>query len=352
MQSAKKERVLAVLSGEIPDRVPIFEYLIHDGVFGRLGADLVSAGDALGHIAACARCLDICHPVGGPYNPGETTNEDGSVTIFERWMSWHVPAPPQNLPPEQVEAGLKAHIEYLEGVRGGKYPSKEALLEAHRATEAAAGDMLYIAISAGVALPFCNKEDEMLAYADYPGLTEERLRLENALTLERLQATAYKELSPVAIIWDDIAYKNALFYPPEVLERIIFPPLAQICDLLHSRGIKVIFHSDGDVTPVLPSLARCGIDGFNPLEIGAGMGYDTFNRECGGKVALVGGMDAVGVLAHGTVDEVVAETRRLIDTAGRHGGLIAASSSGQIDMGMPTENVMAYFETIWEYGRY
>jgi hypothetical protein len=31
---------------------------------------------------------------------------------------------------------------------------------------------------------------------------------------------------------------------------------------------------------------------------------------------------------------------------------MAASSSGQIDESMPVENVLAYFDTILEYGKY
>lgn len=352
MESSKKERVLAVLNGEIPDRVPVFEYLIHDGVFEHFGIEPISAGNVLGHIAACSKCLDICHPLSGPYEPREEIREDGAKTVYERWMVWNRPAPPQSLPPDTIKAELGRQIERLENSIGGKYPSRDDLLEQARSLESAAGDMVYITISASAALPFCNKEAEILAYADYPELTKKRMRLENAITLKRLQATAYKELSPVAIIWNDIAYKNRLFFPHDVLEHTIFPPLAEICDLLHSRGIRVIFHSDGDVSPVLPSLIRCGIDGLNPLEISAGMNYFAFKREYGRKIALVGGMDAINVLALGSVDEVVEETKRLIDTAGAGGGLIAASSSGEINMGMPAKNITAYFETIWDYGRY
>ena len=358
MANSSKERVLAVLNGEIPDRVPIFEYLIHDGVFKYFGAGEIPIGSTKHHIAACSKCLDLCHPLfGTPYEPGEIIHDDGSKTVVERWMTWNVPAPSQFLmSDDRLKAGIEKQIENCENSLGkiafesGK--AKKDMLEYVRGLEHFTKDMLYISIWAGAALPYGNKETEMLAYADYPELVEKRMRLENTLTLERLQATAYKEISPVAIIWNDIAYKNRLFYPPEILERLYFPALAEICDLFHSRGIRVLFHSDGDVSSALPFLVKCGIDGLNPVEISAGMHYADIKREYGDKIAIVGGMDAVDVLAFGSVDEVEAETKKLIDVAGKGGGLIAASSSGQIDMSMSAENVAAFYETVWDYGKY
>ena len=356
--SSKKDRVLAVLNGEIPDRVPIFEYLIHDGVFNHFGAGEIPVGSTEHHIAACSKCLDLCHPVGGlPHEPHERINDDGSKTIVERWMSWNVPAPSQTVQSDsEIKAGMERQIEHLENSLGKTAAesdkAKKDAAENVRKLETVIGDMVYITAWACTAVPYGNKETGMLAYADYPEIAEKRMRLENTLTLERLQATAYKEISPVAIIWDDIAYKNRLFYSPALLERLYFPALAEICSLFHSRGIRIVFHSDGDVSSVLPNLIQCGIDGLNPVETSAGMHYADVKREYGDKITIVGGMDAVDVLAFGSVDEVVAETKRLIDIAGKGGGLIAASSSGQIDMSMPTENVAAFYETVWDYGRY
>jgi hypothetical protein len=84
---------------------------------------------------------------------GEETREDGSKTIYERWMSWNVPPPSQALAPDQTKAGLKSHIEYLESLLGGKYPPKEDLPANQSSLDTSAGDMVYISISASAALP-------------------------------------------------------------------------------------------------------------------------------------------------------------------------------------------------------
>jgi len=347
MSQSKKECVLAALSGERPDRVPVFEYLIHDGVFDHFGVPRIQPGDTTAHLAACARCLDICHPLfGAPYVPGETTHPDGSKTVLERWNKW-------DLPPANGGDAVRAEWEKIERLERETFPDPghESLLKEARAREAVTNGMVYISCCGSCALPYDNTESSIYLFMDEEELVERRMRAENRLFMDKLQATAYADVSPVAIIWNDIAYKTGLFYSLDLLERYLFPALRDVCALLHERGIKVIFHSDGDVSRALPGLVACGIDGLNPFELCENMCYDTFAETFGDRVTLVGGMDAVQMLAMGTPERVAAETRRLIDVVGKKGRLICASSSGQIDESMPVENVVAYLETISEYGR-
>lgn len=347
MGYTSKDRVLAALSGERPDRIPVFEYLIHDGVLSHFGCPRIAPGDTMAHLAGCARCLDLCHPLSdAPYEPGERLEADGSKMVYERWMNWRVPGAAHR-------DARQAELQRIERLEQGDCvpPSLKELRRQKAARDAVTREMVYISCFGCCALPYDNTEDSIYLFADEPELVGRRMRAENRRLMETLEATAHSEISPVAIIWDDIAYKTGLFYSLEVLERTLFPALREVCDLLHSRGIKVIFHSDGNITQALPGLIACGIDGLNPLERSAGMRVEEFVEHFGGQVALVGGMDAVESLSRGSVHEVVEETRRLIDVAGRKGGLICASSSGQIDESMPTENVVAYLETVWAYGR-
>lgn len=133
------------------------------------------------------------------------------------------------------------------------------------------------------------------------------------------------------------------------MEKLLFPSIYEFYQILHSKGVKVIFHSDGDVSKVLDILVKCGIDGFNPLEISAGMSYESFKERYRDKIALVGGLDAVEILSLATPKEVISETKRYLETAGKGGGVITASSLRQLDNSMPFENIMAYFETVWNW---
>jgi len=106
-----------------------------------------------------------------------------------------------------------------------------------------------------------------------------------------MDARCESEDGPVAIIWDDIAAKNGLLYAPEMLGVLLYPHLQACCQILHGKGIGLLFHPDGDVSQALPCLVECGIDG-------------------------------TGALAKGTPEEAAAETRVLIDQFREDGNLL------------------------------
>jgi len=47
-----------MLSGERPDRVPLFECMAHDGVLEHFGGAPIAVGDAAAVLRACSRCLE------------------------------------------------------------------------------------------------------------------------------------------------------------------------------------------------------------------------------------------------------------------------------------------------------
>lgn len=355
MAWTKKERVMAVLNGEIPDRVPIFDYLIHDKILEHFGDKKpIRVGDKEAVVRGCAGCLDICHPMKAPYEPGEKILSDGTRWVYERWTCWWGVPDSEKSPEKALEKTLetvKKEIEEYEAFKVNQGELRE-YKENVKKYNTCARDMVYIHLGSECAVLPGTMEEGIYLYADYPELVERWNRAKNHMYLAKLEAYADPMDSPVMINWNDIAIKGQLIYPMHMLEDLFFPYLKQACDVVHSKGMKLLFHSDGNTNKAMDRLVECGIDGFNPLEISAGMDYADFKEKYGRKIALVGGMDAVEIMAFGNVDQVVEETKRLISIAGKDGGLIAASTSGEIDNSMPFENVMAFYETIWKYGFY
>jgi hypothetical protein len=345
----KRERVLAVLEGERPDRVPIFECLIHDGVLEHFGGKPLTTGDTEAVIRACSGCLDLCHPVLVPNTPGREEKPDGSLVVTERWTTWSRPPPTTN--PAGLVAALDEQIERAEAWEpaGGE---RDAFIHAARQKDEWAGDMLYIHLGFSCPILPYDLERGSYLYVDHRDLVRRWNHAINRQTLRHLDTVADGQVSPVCILWNDIAAKQHLIYPPAMLEELFYPHLQAQLDLLHSRHIRAVFHSDGDVTSALPRLVECGIDAFNPLEISAGMNPQRFRDLCGSRVALVGGMDAVDVLARGTPELVASRTRDLIDLFRSDGRLMMASASGEVDNSMPLANVLAMYETVWSYGKY
>lgn len=189
-------------------------------------------------------------------------------------------------------------------------------------------------------------------YCVYPELIQKWVKVTNERILRKIEVKLHYNVSPVAMMWSDLAAKGGLIFPPEMLEDLCYPYIEEIVNLLHSKNIKVIFHSDGDLTKALYILVdRCKIDGLNTIDVGAGMNVRQLKQEYGNRLVLVGGMDA-NILTYGNKEQVIAGTKELIDIAGKRGGLCIASSFGEIGNDMPLENILAYFDTVWRYGKY
>jgi len=59
-------------------------------------------------------------------------------------------------------------------------------------------------------------------------------------------------------------------------------------DCFHAHGVKVVFHSDGDIRPILKDLKATGIDALNPIETAAGVTAGEVRRQCPNLI-IVGG---------------------------------------------------------------
>jgi len=343
------------MNGEIPDRVPIFECLFHDDALTYFGNKKpIQAGDRMSAIKGCSGCLDLCHPMPAPSAPREETGPDGQRVIIERWSRWDN-IPDLKEPPDKTQARfLKKVTDEIEIFEAYKITADEIrrFKEEAARCNAAAGDMVYMHFGVECALLSYPIEQAIYLYADNPELMLRWNKAANRMRLARLEALVDVNDSPVIIVWNDLGIKDRLLYPMHMLEKFFFPYLRMCCEIAHDKGVKVFFHSDGNIYEAMDRLIECGIDALNPLETTAGMDYALIKEKYGKKVPLAGGMDAVEILAFGTADKVVEETKRLVEILGKGGGWMAASASGEIDNSMPFENVLAFYETIWKYGVY
>jgi uroporphyrinogen decarboxylase len=113
----------------------------------------------------------------------------------------------------------------------------------------------------------------------------------------------------------------------------------------HDRDTVCLFHSDGNLWPVLDDLVAAGIDGLNPLEVLAGMSVGAVREQYPG-LFLTGGIDVSQLLPLGTPEEVRTVCRQTIADAEGRGYLMGSSTELHWDVKL--ENAIAMFETAWE----
>jgi uroporphyrinogen decarboxylase len=71
-------------------------------------------------------------------------------------------------------------------------------------------------------------------------------------------------------VFSDLCYKNGMLFSPRFFREKVLPQQIRLFDLARENGMKVIYHSDGNVNDILPLLIEAGIDCIQPLEVRAG----------------------------------------------------------------------------------
>jgi len=155
-------------------------------------------------------------------------------------------------------------------------------------------------------------------------------------------------------IGDDLGTQTSLLISPRMYRRYIKPIHAEYVQFIreHTRA-KILFHTDGDVFPLLDDLVEIGIDILNPIQTSAGRMSDLkeLKKRYGRNLVFCGGIDTHRVLPYGTPDEVRQEVRRVIEALAPGGGYMLAAVHTIMD-DVPAENILAMVEAALEYGRY
>jgi hypothetical protein len=150
----------------------------------------------------------------------------------------------------------------------------------------------------------------------------------------------------VYISTDDMAFKSAPFFSPQVFRDLVLPRYERIREFI---TLPWVTHSDGNMMPFLEYLIGLGIDGMHPIEKGA-MDIFAVKRDYGDRICLLGNVD-LNILGMGTPEEVDREVRELISGVGPGGGYIVTSGNSLAGYVKP-ENVWALSEAVQKYGRY
>jgi uroporphyrinogen decarboxylase len=155
-------------------------------------------------------------------------------------------------------------------------------------------------------------------------------------------------------IGDDLGTQAGLLISPEMYRRILKPIHADYIAFIKQRThAKVFFHTDGDVFDLVGDLIEIGIDILHPIQTSAGRMADlaALKAACGRDVVLCGAIDTHRILPHGSPAEVTDEVRRVIDILAPGGGYMVAAVH-TIMNDVPPENILAMVDAVERFGRY
>lgn len=168
-------------------------------------------------------------------------------------------------------------------------------------------------------------------------------------TAETVITAAGQENVDIIYFGEDLGTQDGCMFDPDAIYSRYLKPrhrrmVETVKSLTHGRA-KVCFHCCGSAYHFIPHLIEIGVDALNPVQVTAkDMEPERLKAEFGDKLTFWGGVNTQRILPFGTPEEVAAETRRIIDIFGKGGGYIL-NSVHNIQAEVPPENIVAMFET-------
>jgi uroporphyrinogen decarboxylase len=173
---------------------------------------------------------------------------------------------------------------------------------------------------------------------------------------KRLMGHFLGELGPnvdIVKIGDDLGTQDNLLMSPAMYREVLKPVHADLIGFIKEQtDAAVFFHTDGDVFELIDDFIDIGVDVLNPIQTSAGRlsNLNALKARCGDRLVLCGGIDTHRVLPRGSVEEIRAEVKRVIEALGPRGYMLAAVHTIMNDV--PPENVLAMVDAAVEYGSY
>jgi uroporphyrinogen decarboxylase len=142
---------------------------------------------------------------------------------------------------------------------------------------------------------------------------------------------------------DDWGQQRGLQMGPKLWRQFLHPVLRRMYGAVHAEGKYVFLHSCGDVDELFDDLIGIGLNCFNPFQPEV-MDVAALMQKYRGQLVFHGGLSTQRVLPYGTVDDVRAETRRLLEM-GRDGGYIF-SPAHDVEGDVPLDNMLAFLDGV------
>lgn len=161
------------------------------------------------------------------------------------------------------------------------------------------------------------------------------------------------DLLDIIKIGDDLGTQDRLLMSPTMYRAILKPIHADYIAFIRERTkARVFFHTDGDVFDLVGDFVEIGVDILNPIQTSAGRMADLpeLKRRYGSRLSFCGAIDTHRVLPSGTPAEVREEVRRVIEVMAPGGGYLVSSVHTMMD-DVPPENIVAMVDAVEELGR-
>jgi len=195
------------------------------------------------------------------------------------------------------------------------------------------------------------------AYALYPEVMDRDFSLQADFATRKNRACAEAicrgGLPRLVRLDHDMAEDRGPIAGVRSLERLWFPHFSRSIQPYLDAGIRLIWHCDGNLMPMIPQLLEAGIGGFQGFQYECGMDYEAICRmtdRCGEPLLIWAGVSVTRTMPFGSPADVRRELAWLMENGPPVGLILGASSS--VCPGTRRENIEALIEGLKHYRKH
>ncbi len=158
----------------------------------------------------------------------------------------------------------------------------------------------------------------------------------------------------VIVIGDDLGSQKAPLLSPQLYREILLPYHRKLIDYIRRNSkAAVMFHCDGAMMPFFRDLIDAGVQIFNPVQTdAANMDPAVIKKEFGKEMTIWGaGCDTHSVLFKGSTEQVLEDVKRRIQVLAPGGGFVFNQIHNILAETRP-RNVIAMYDYAFENGHY
>ncbi len=349
-----RERVLRVLSGQVPDRVPLDDSYWETTVERWHGEGLPRGVSPRAYFGT-----DEIVYIGGDYTmqfPECVVKEDDTLREYwdsdgalrrdlhvaegwtSQWLAFTIERPDDWLQHRHRMAYNETRIPNtaLETYRRARAEGKFVAYSAH-----ACFHPTWMRIG---------MENLLMGMLDDPGFINELLAAHAQLAIDIYEGMRHRGIEfDGARLADDLGYRAAPLISPALYRELVYPHHKRLCDHFSAHGLKTILHSDGNIAPLIPHFLDAGFAALHPLEAKAGLDVRKLKEPYGGRLVFYGNID-VRKLSESR-EEIEGEIVSKLSAIKETGGYIYHSDHS-VPNSVSFENYAFAIELLKRYGTY
>ncbi|MHA1947960.1 MAG: uroporphyrinogen decarboxylase family protein [Candidatus Hodarchaeales archaeon] len=302
-----KERVLLTLKHQEPDCVPLFEAWIEKEIMDQFNGDPYSTRIQLG--------MD-CLPLGT--HPLNTKAYKNGIDEWGRIF--------QN---GQYSGGLVRNYRDLEQYTpplshaADWFPDQDVNKVRSNYHEDYALFFAWHDCSLGLSYLSMGMENFFLACYSDLDFVKTVIERSTLWTLALIEEAVNNDVDFI-VLGDDAADNSRPMISPKMFKELIVPEYKMISKRC---PVPIIWHSDGNIEPLLPMIIEAGFSGVHSLESKAGINLYKIKQLYGTNLVLAGNVDTTHVLCQDNLALVREEVERTISQGAPGGGFLFSSSN-------------------------